>query len=153
MWYIILLAILGLLFLFAELLLLPGVSIGAILALVCYGSSIYLAFTELGTVAGVVVLITILLVSLVAVIISLRAKTWQRLSLNQQIASSSMPTPADEITIGARGRSISRLAPMGKVEIAGRTYEAKSTDSYIDPKQEIEVVGFENFNVIVKQIQ
>lgn len=153
MWYIILLAILGLLFLFAELLLLPGVSIGAILALVCYGSSIYFAFTELGTVAGVVVLITILLVSLAAVILSLRAKTWQRLSLNQQITSSSMPTPADELTIGARGRSISRLAPMGKVEIAGRIYEAKSTDSYIDPKREIEVVGFENFNVIVKQIQ
>ena len=38
MFYIILLIVLGLLFLVAELVLLPGVSIGAILALVCYGS-------------------------------------------------------------------------------------------------------------------
>lgn len=52
MFYIILLIVLGLLFLVAELVLLPGVSIGAILALVCYGSSIYLAFRDYGTVVG-----------------------------------------------------------------------------------------------------
>ena len=39
MFYIILLIVLGLLFLVAELVLLPGVSIGAILALVCYGAA------------------------------------------------------------------------------------------------------------------
>lgn len=48
MFYIVLLIFFGLLFLVAELVLLPGVSIGAILALVCYGSSIYLAFRDLG---------------------------------------------------------------------------------------------------------
>ena len=63
MFYIILLIVLGLLFLVAELVLLPGVSIGAILALVCYGSSIYLAFRDYGTVAGVVVILAILLLS------------------------------------------------------------------------------------------
>ena len=52
MFYIVLLIFFGLLFLVAELVLLPGVSIGAILALVCYGSSIYLAFRDLGPVAG-----------------------------------------------------------------------------------------------------
>ena len=85
MFYIILLIVLGLLFLVAELVLLPGVSIGAILALVCYGSSIYLAFRDYGTVAGVVVILAILLLSLVATIISLRAKTWQRFSLKRRV--------------------------------------------------------------------
>ena len=42
MFYIVLLVFFGLLFLVAELVLLPGVSIGAVLALVCYGSAIYL---------------------------------------------------------------------------------------------------------------
>lgn len=36
MFYIVLLVFFGLLFLVAELVLLPGVSIGAVLALVCY---------------------------------------------------------------------------------------------------------------------
>jgi membrane-bound ClpP family serine protease len=41
---------------------------------------------------------------------------------------------------------------MGKVNIAGKIYEAKSVDSYIDQRSEVEVVGFENFTVIVKKI-
>ena len=138
MFYIILLIVLGLLFLVAELVLLPGVSIGAILALVCYGSSIYLAFRDYGTVAGVVVILAILLLSLVATIISLRAKTWQRFSLKQRVDSSSMP---------------SRLSPMGTVEVGGKVYEAKSLTAYVDPRREVEVVGFENFSVIVKTVK
>ena len=39
MFYIILLILLGLLFLVAEIVLLPGVSVGALLALVCDGSA------------------------------------------------------------------------------------------------------------------
>ncbi len=154
LFYIILLVFLGLLFLVAELVLLPGVSIGAILSLVCYGGSIYLAFRDFGTAAGVTVIVVILLLSLVAVVVSLRAKTWQRFSLKQEIRSSSMSVlPAEELRIGQHGVTLSRLSPMGKVEIDGKVYEAKSTGAYVDPRQEIEVVGFENFSVIVKTLQ
>ena len=143
MFYIILLIVLGLLFLVAELVLLPGVSIGAILALVCYGS-----------VAGVVVILAILLLSLVATIISLRAKTWQRFSLKQRVDSSSMPsTPDQELQVGDRGMTLSRLSPMGTVEVGGKVYEAKSLTAYVDPRREVEVVGFENFSVIVKTVK
>ena len=38
------------------------------------------------------------------------------------------------------------------VTVNGKTYEAKSTDIMIDQKQNVEVVGFENFNVIVKKV-
>ncbi len=152
MWYLILLTLLGLLFLFAELLLLPGVSVGALLALICYGSAIYLAFANFGSTVGIVVLVVILVLSLLAVIYSLRAKTWKRLSLKEQVSSSSMPSPAEELTVGARGHALSRLAPMGKVDFEGRIYEAKSLDAYIDARSEVEAVGFENFNVIVKKV-
>ena len=153
MFYIVLLIVLGLLFLVAELVLLPGVSIGAILALVCYGSSIYLAFRDYGTVAGVVVILAILLLSLVATIISLRAKTWQRFSLKQRVDSSSMPSPDQELQVGDRGMTLSRLSPMGTVEVGGKVYEAKSLTAYVDPRREVEVVGFENFSVIVKTVK
>ena len=154
LFYIILLVFFGLLFLVAELVLLPGVSIGAILAMVCYGGSIYLAFRDFGTAAGVTVIVVILLLSLVAVVVSLRAKTWQRFSLKQEIRSSSMSVlPAEELRVGQHGVTLSRLSPMGKVEIDGKVYEAKSTGAYVDPRQEVEVVGFENFSVIVKTLQ
>lgn len=155
MFYIVLLVFFGLLFLVAELVLLPGVSIGAVLALVCYGSSVYLAFRDFGPVTGTVVILVILVLSVIATVVSLRAKTWQRFSLKQEIRSSSMPViPAEELQVGDRGVTLSRLSsPMGKVEIGGRTYEAKSQGAYVDPQRDVEVVGFENFSVIVKTIK
>ena len=150
MFYIVLLVFFGLLFLVAELVLLPGVSIGAVLALVCYGSSVYLAFRDFGPVTGTVVILVILVLSVIATVVSLRAKTWQRFSLKQRVDSSSMPsTPDQELQVGDRGMTLSRLSPMGTVEV----YEAKSLTAYVDPRREVEVVGFENFSVIVKTVK
>lgn len=152
MFYIILLILLGVLFLVAELVFLSGSFIGGALSLACYGGAIYLAFAGHGTVTGIVVVVIVALVSLVATIVSLRAKTWQRLSLKQEIESASMEQPEARLKVGDRGVTVSRLSPMGKVKIDGCIYEAKSIDAYIDPKCEVEVTGFENFSVIVKKI-
>ncbi len=151
MFFVILLIILGVLFLVAELVLITGSAIGGILSLVCYGSAIYMAFRDYGMVVGLVVVGVVIVVSLVSTVLSLRAKTWQRLSLKQEIGSSSMNKPDSKLKIGDRGVTVSRLSPMGRVEIGGENYEAKSVDAYIDPKCEIEVVGFENFTVIVRK--
>ena len=148
--YLVLLILFGLLFLVAELVLLPGVSLGALLALVCDGGAIYLAFSEHGVTTGIIVIAVILVLSLIAVAFSLRAKTWQYFSLKQEIHSSSMPRPEELVEVGAQGVTLSRLSPMGKVEIAGKSYEAKSLDAYVDPRTPVEVVGFENFTIIVK---
>lgn len=152
MWYIVALILLGILFLVVEMLLLPGVSIGAILAMACYGGAIYYAFDTVGTTAGVVTIVAVAIVSLIAVIFSLRAKTWQRLSLKQNVDSVSMKNPATELTVGVKGTTVSRLSPMGKIEVEGKFYEAKSVDVFIDQKTTVEVVGFENFTVIVRKL-
>lgn len=149
---IVLLILLGVLFLIAEVVLLPGLTIGSLLSLACYGSAAYIAFDRYGIAAGACVLAIIALLSLTALFYSLRAKTWQRFSLRQRIESSNMSEPIqDQVRIGDRGISVSRLAPMGKVEIGNRTFEAKSADAFIDQRCEIEVVGFENANIVVKK--
>lgn len=150
---IVLLVLFGVLFLVAELVLLPGVSIGAILALVSYGGAAYVAFRNYGSWAGIAVIAAVLVLSAVATVLSLRAKTWQRFSLRQKIASSCMASPSENVRIGDRGITLSRLSPMGRVEIGNRIFEAKSLDAYVDPRTEVEVAGFENSNVIVKTIE
>lgn len=152
MFYIVLLILFGVLFLMAELLLITGSVVGALLALLCYGSATYLAFTQHGTTVGIVVLVAVALLSLIATIFSLRAKTWRKISLHQELDAASMPHPEDTLKIGDRGVAISRLAPTGKVEISGQGFEARSVDVYVDQRSEIEVVGFENFTVIVKKV-
>lgn len=150
-FYIILLLLLGALFLMAELVLLPGVTIGTILSLACYGGAIYLGFALYGTTVGIVVVAVVIVLALLTTILSLRAKTWQRFSLKQNIDSVSNNLPENEVKIGDQGVAVSRIAPMGKVEIGGKRYEAKSEDVFIDQRDEVEVVGFENASVVVRK--
>ena len=152
-FYIIRLIVLGALFLLAELVLLPGVTIGTILSLICYAGAIYLAFTVYGTTIGIVVIAIVVVLSLLTTVFSLRAKTWQRFSLKQNIDSVSSESPDKEVKIGERGVAVSRIAPMGKVEIAGKCYEAKSADVLIDQREEVEVVGFENNSIVVRKVK
>ena len=151
---IIALILFGVLFLVAELVFLPGVSVGGILSLICFGSSIYMAFHELGTEAGITATLVCLVLAAAATVLSLRSKTWQRFSLRQKSPRRACPPPAEENIRPRRpGASpLSRLAPAGKIEIQGRIYEARSLDSYVDPRTPVEVVGFENFTIIVKTV-
>ena len=149
----ILLVLLGVFFLVVELVFLQGVTIGVLLSLASYGSAIYLAFRSNGVMGGVIVIVIILLLSLIATIFSLRAKTWRRLALNDKLEGVSMQSPEHELVVGDKGVSLSRLCPMGKVNFNGKVYEAKSLDAYIDQRSEVVVVGFENFTVLVKIVK
>ncbi len=143
----------GLLFCVVELLVLPGITLGGILSVACNGGAIYMAFGELGFVGGIIVVVIIAILTCVAIAVSLRAKTWARFSLTSKIESSSSDAPQAQVAVGQRGVAISRLAPMGRVEIDGSSYEAKSSDAYIDAKRAVEVVGFDNFSVVVKRVE
>ena len=46
----------------------------------------------------------------------------------------------DKIAVGDMGKTIGRLAPMGKVKVNGQVIEAQSTGSFIDQKTEIKVL-------------
>ncbi len=151
MGLIVFLVLLGVFFLVAELIFLPGVTLGVILSVASYGAAAYLGFERFGIVGGAVVIAVIVLLSLVATIISLRAKTWQRFALKDKVEGQSMETPSLEVKVGDRGVAISRLSPMGKVSIAGKEYEARSVSAYVDQRSEVEVVGFENFTVLVRK--
>ena len=152
MWLIILLILIGAIFLVAEMVLLPGLSVAGICAVLADGAAIYFAFTRYGATGGVITVVVVAAVSIAAVVISLRARTWQRFSLKHQIDSTAQELPQEQdVKIGDHGITLTRIAPMGKVEINGRTFEAKSVDKMIDPNTEIEIIGFENFNVIIEE--
>ncbi len=147
------LVLLGLFFCVVELLLLPGVTLGAILSVACSGYAIYTSFGSFGLLGGVIVVVIVALLNTLSIIFSLRAKTWERFSLKSKIDSSSTSQPQDRVAVGEVGVAVSRLSPMGRVDIAGESYEAKSSSSYIDAHSRVEVVGFENFSVVVKKIE
>ncbi len=153
MFAIPILILLALLFLVAELVLLPGLTISGILALACGGGAVYMAFTQYGAVVGWIVVALLLLLSLLAVVISLRSTTWQYFALKQEVKSAASEPIEARVAVGSRGKCLSRLSPMGSVEIEGKIYEAKLLSGYADAHSEVEVVGYENSNIIVKIVQ
>ena len=59
----------------------------------------------------------------------------------------------ERFKVGDKGVAISRLAPIGKVEINSHIVEGKSTGDFIDDGATVEVVSLQDNKLIVKQIQ
>lgn len=151
MFWIITLLVVGLVLFFIELVLLPGITIAAIGAFCSLVAAVSMAFMDYGTGMGLLILGIALVMIIVMMIFFLRAKTWRKLTLNTSLENNVSAEPTVTHSIGQVGTCLTRLAPMGKVQFAdGSIIEARSLDSYIDPKSEVEVIGFENSYIIVK---
>lgn len=154
MWLIIAgLIIVGAALLVVELVWLPGITLAGVGAAAADVAAVWLAFLWLGVGGGLLAIAAVLVAAGLAIWLTLRSNTWKKLSLKDNIEGTSQPLPQDAgVKAGDRGVAITRLAPMGKVSIGGKTYEAKSVDVYIDQRTEVQVVDFDNFNVIVTKI-
>ena len=150
MGLIISLIIIGLLLLFAEILLIPGVGIAGILGLVSLGGSCFYAFNQLGsTVGAIVTAINVALVVGLSIYV-LRAKTWKRLSLDTNIDSKAVADTG--LAVGDRGVTVSRLAPMGSVRFDTELVEVKALEGFVDPEVEVEIVLMEDGKIYVKPV-
>ena len=153
MTVIIILIILGILLFVIEFLLVPGLTIAGIGGLVLTVFGVYKAFTDYGSTTGIWVLIATILLSVFVIAISLRARTWKRLMLKTEISGTVDHVLSEkEIKAGDRGKSLTRLAPMGKIQVNQLVREATSIEGYVDEHQEIEVVSVEGTRIRVKPI-
>lgn len=151
MLWITLLIILGLLLFLAELVLLPGITIAAVGAFCCLVGAAAWAFVDGGLVVGFTVLGIIVGLLIVLTALFLRPRTWNRLALRTHIDSQVQPVEIDkQVEVGVQGTTLTRLAPMGKVQIGEQIFEAKSLDSYIDPRQQVRVIGYDNTTLVVR---
>ncbi|GAB6278579.1 MAG: hypothetical protein STSR0006_05770 [Lentimicrobium sp.] len=149
---IIILIVIGLIFMVLEILVIPGTSVGGIVALACLGIAIWQSFANYGTTAGLITLGVTLLVSFLALYFSLKSKTWKRLMLTEENTAKVNVIDEDIVKPGKQGLTISRLAPAGKVEIDGQEYEAHTFGEYVDPGQKVIVVKIEFNKIYVKSI-
>jgi membrane-bound ClpP family serine protease len=85
---------------------------------------------------------------------SLRARTWNLLMLRTDIKGTvDTDIREEQIKAGDRGQAMTRLNPMGKVEVNGIVREAKSMEGYINVHSIIEVVEVEGTRISVKPIK
>ena len=151
--WITLLILLGLLLFIAELVLLPGLTLAALGSFCCLVGAVTWAFVEGGTAAGFITLGIVVVLLLILTALFLRPRTWNRFTLKTNIESRVQPLEIEtQVEVGVQGTTLTRLAPMGKVQIGGRTFEAKSLDSYIDPRRQVTGIGYDNASIVVRPV-
>ena len=154
MTVVIILIILGILLFVIEFLLVPGVTIAGIGGLILTVFGVYKAFNDFGATTGAWVLIGTIVLSVFVIVMSLRARTWDRLMLKTNIQGTvDTDLTEDQIKVGDRGKSLTRLAPMGKVLVNELVREAKSIEGFIDEHKEIEVVSVLGTRISVKPVK
>ncbi len=150
---IISLSIIGILLIIAEILLIPGIFVTGILGLVSLAASCWFAFSDYGQTAGFITVAANVLLAALCTVLSMRSKTWKRLSLHTEIDSRTDSTPADKgIREGMEGISVTRLNPMGKVLFGDITAECTVRNGIIESGQKVTVTLIDDNKIYVKSL-
>ena len=151
---IVILIIVGLILLLVETLLIPGFAVTGILGLLSLAAACFLAFTTVGTTAGIIVTAICIVLAAALVILVLRSSTWEKVSLNTNIDEAVDVKPAQKgIAPGSKGVTVTRLAPMGTVRFEdGTRAEVSSTEGFVDPGCEVEVTSVEEEKIFIKKL-
>ena len=150
---IVLLILLGLLLLLIEFAVIPGVTIAGIGGAVLLIASVYIAFTGISTFAGFVTLAVVVIASPLMIYYFFNSRSGKKMILHSEIDSKIENFNPDNLKVGDIGKTIGRLAPMGKIQVNGEVVEAQSTGNFIDHQTEIRIIKIKANQIIVEPIK
>ncbi len=152
MTIIVLLFSIGILLLVAEVLV-PGGVLGAIGGAMMFGGCV-LAFVNFGVGGGLLAVTTALVLGLVAFWLELRVlprtRIGRRAFLTAEMTGVSAALDASaQSLVGKPATALTMLSPSGYVRIDGRRYEAFCQSGQAPAGADLEVIGADNFRLIV----
>ncbi|MBW6459410.1 MAG: hypothetical protein K0B08_02450 [Bacteroidales bacterium] len=145
------LILIGLLFLVLEILVIPGAGFAGIVGFILITIGVWQSYAVYGAMTGHLVLGGTFLLTIVTLALSLRGGTWRKLMLSTEIDSKVNLVDSEKIKVGDTGKTISRLAPMGKALINGEFYEVRTDGEFIDQHTDIVVEKIEVNKINVKR--
>lgn len=144
---LIIVLLLGVILLTLEIVALPGGIAGIFGALlIAFGT--WQTFAMFGSRVGTIVLLCAIALIVLLLALFMKRKTWSRFSLDEE-SDSRVNQLEPTVKPGAKGTTISRLAPTGKALIGGEQMEVHAINKFIDPDRKIEVVGVEGYRIDV----
>ncbi|MCF6242962.1 MAG: hypothetical protein L3J74_16665 [Bacteroidales bacterium] len=147
---IIALIILGIVLILLEFFVVPGITIAGVGGLLMLIGGVFMAYSKYGTPGGHYVLAGTVFALILVLYGAFKSKTWEKIALNTEINSQAKEDLSQKITLGDKGKSISRLAPRGTVSINGLFVEAESINGLIDENEDVEVIKVKGNKIIVK---
>jgi membrane-bound ClpP family serine protease len=144
--------LLGILFMLAEIFLLPGISIAGIAGAIFLLGGIVYAYLFLGNIGGNITLAASAVAMGGTFYWLLKSNSLRKISLETNIESKVDNSNLQKMAVGDTGIAISRLNPIGKVMVNDIEAEGKSFDGeFIEEETEIEIVRIETYHVLVKR--
>ncbi len=144
------LILLGILFMLAEIFLLPGISIAGIAGAIFLIGGIVYSYLFIGSIAGNITLAATAIAMGASFFLLLKSKSLRKISLETNIESKVDNSDLGKISVGDTGIALSRLNPTGKVMVNELTVEGKSFNGeFIDEDEKIEVVRIDTYQIQV----
>jgi len=147
---VIVLCLLGILLILLEVFLIPGVTFAAIAGIFSTLGGIHYAFTYLGFEFGIIVLSLVIFIVIAFIIYMIKSKLLNKIALEAKIDSTVASENILDISEGDEGITVSRLNPIGKVEVNNIIMEGKSSSNFIDENIKIIVLKVNPTQLIVK---
>lgn len=150
---VVFLVVLGIALILAEIFLLPGLTVAGIAgALSLVGGVIY-AFMYIGNTAGFITIGSSAVIGVGAFVYLVKSNAMNRIALETDIDATVDRSDLNSLSEGDRGKAISRLNPIGKVEFGETIVEAKSFDGeFVDDGEFVEIVKVDSMNVMVRKV-
>jgi len=151
-WTIIaVLIVVGLLFLILEILVVPGTTVAGVVGFILVAIGIWQTYAAHGASAGHYVLAGTLVLTVAALWLSLRSKTWKRAMLDAEIDGKVNTYDESDVKVGDEGVTTGRLVPLGKALINDQYFEVRSMGEFINEQTKIVVTKIEYNKIYVKQ--
>jgi membrane-bound ClpP family serine protease len=150
---VVILILIGVLLMLIEFLVLPGTNIAGIVGIVLIVGGIYFSYKDVGVPQAHFVLVGTFILVVGSIVLALRSDTWSKLSLKTSINSKVENIEPNSVKPGDVGKTISRLAPVGKVLVNNEVCEAKSGHQFLDPNVPVIVVKVKGNQIVVKPIE
>lgn len=147
------LIVLGIFFMIVEVFLIPGISVAGIASLIFLIIGIVLAYTKLGPVTGTWIFAGSMVFLGAVLYWFFRSKTLDKMALKSEINSKTEPFKGLDVQPGDTGVTISRLGPIGKILVNGKTIEGRSENEMIDQNTPIQIIEVGSYNVLVRKVQ
>jgi membrane-bound ClpP family serine protease len=148
---IVILLLIGILLITLEIVALPG-AIAGIVGVIMLSIGVWQSYATYGIVAGNIVLIVSVVVCILLLVFFMRSKTWRFFGLKTEIDSKVNTVDEDLLAVGARGRTVSRLAPTGKANINGQIVEVHTVSEFVNENEEVEITKIEGYKITVKRV-
>ena len=151
---IVILIVAAIILVFFEVIL-PGGILGAI-AVLSVLLATWITAAQYGT--GAAALTFLSTASVIALLVFVEFKLLARTSLGRdfflktKVTGHSNRTPGSADIVGKKGITLTRLNPSGRVRIDGQSYQAQSSDGYIEAGHSIRVSSQDNFKLIIQKL-